>query len=99
MGALLSTQVPSHALVAPPDEPGKVPFHHTIEELYGAVAEYYDASWLSFRYGVSYDEHDLLHHCLASSRNARDAGKRGPNSMEEALQAFVQDLFVLNFCA
>jgi hypothetical protein len=26
------------------------PFHHTMAELYGAVAQYYDTPWLSFRY-------------------------------------------------
>ena len=26
-----------------------VPFHHTMAELYGAVAQYYDLPWLSFR--------------------------------------------------
>jgi hypothetical protein len=25
------------------------PFHHTMADLYGAVAQYYDTPWLSFR--------------------------------------------------
>lgn len=42
-------QMPSHGLAFPSSVPGKRPFYATQEDLYGAIAEYYDIPVLSFR--------------------------------------------------
>lgn len=39
----------SHGQTFKPDANDKRPFPHDLSELYGAVAEYYDAGWLSLR--------------------------------------------------
>lgn len=44
------------SLQVPPDgmarDPATRPFHHTLEDVYGAVAQYYDVQYLSLRTAV-----------------------------------------------
>ena len=44
--------MPSHGLAFPQDRHDWIPFHRTMEDLYGALAQYYDVQYLSLRTAV-----------------------------------------------